>query len=523
MIWKTRYKYMKFFVVFLVVAGMFYSILLAQVPIHLNQDELGFALNAYSISKTGFDENNRFLPLYFWHLGVMWATPIIVYLTSLFLVFLPLSETVIRLPSVFIGLINIALIYFISKKIFDNEKLALITSLFLALTPVHFIQSRILLDNLFIVPFILGWFYLILLFMEKRKIWLIFFAAFLLGLGVHSYHAAKIMMPLYLLFTIFITLPFWTKKLILLPTIIVGFFIPLLPLISWVAQYPDTLTDQVRYTGLYDTNLSPLQGIATLMNREIIFNRLAIWLSYFDPGFLFLKGDTSLIHSTQKAGVFLLPFIILIPLGIYQMTRSKLRWFGITIIIGFLTAPCAAALVGNSFRISKALIMLPFACLIATYGMQYLFNFKNRMSSLIGFSLLVILGLQFTYFLTDYFSIYRVRSYTWFNYNISGSLEALIEQNKVDKANKIYLDNNIYFIDRYWRFFLIKHHQEILSNKTLYYNPRNIAQQVLEVNSLLNSRFDDINELQTTYSNKFKKVNTILEPDGFPSFYIYRN
>lgn len=509
-------------IVFLVL-GIIYSFTLDRVPVHLNQDELGFALNAYSISKTGFDENGRFMPFYFWHLGIMWATPIIVYLTAIFLKILPLSEIVIRLPSVLVGTVNLVLIYLIAKKLFKSRLYGLAVALLLALTPAHFIHSRILLDNLFIVPFVLGWFYLILLFMEKRRLWLIFFAALLLGLGVHSYHAAKVMMPLYLIFTIFITSPFWIKKLVMLPIIILGFALPLLPLIPWLAQYPDTLTDQVRYTGLYDTKLSPLQGIGTLINREIIFNRLVIWLSYFDPKFLFLNGDASMIHSTQKVGVFLLPFVILIPLGIYQIVRSKLAWLGMTIISGFLTAPIAAALVGNQFRISKALIMLPFACLIATYGVRYLFSFKSRTRGFIGVILLAIIGLQFVFFLTDYFSGYRVRSYGWFNYNIPDSLERLIEQDNAGKVNKIYLDSNIYFIERYWRFFLIKHKQEILLDKTLYYDPMNIDQQNLESNSLLYLRFDRMDALQTTYKYQFRKVNTILEPDGFPSFYIYRN
>src|SRR3989344_4280427 len=92
-----------------------YASLLERTPVHLNQDELGFALNAHSIAKTGFDENGRFLPLYFWHLGVMWSTPIIVYLTSLILKFLPLSESIIRLPSVFIGVVGISLMWFLGK------------------------------------------------------------------------------------------------------------------------------------------------------------------------------------------------------------------------------------------------------------------------------------------------------------------------------------------------------------------------------------------------------------------------
>lgn len=104
------------FVLLIFITAVVHGLFLYRTPVHFNQDELGFSLNAYSIVKSGSDENGRFLPLYFWHLGVMWSTPIIVYLTAVFLVFLPLSELTVRLPSVFVGLIDIVLIYFLAKK-----------------------------------------------------------------------------------------------------------------------------------------------------------------------------------------------------------------------------------------------------------------------------------------------------------------------------------------------------------------------------------------------------------------------
>ena len=145
------------FVLGLLAVIVLYSAFLNVTPVHLNQDELGFSLNAYSIAKTGFDENGRFFPLYFWHLNVMWSTPIIVYLTALILKLFPLSEVAIRLPSVIVGIINIVLVYLLAKRIFKSEKFGLLAGVLLATTPVHFIQSRILLDNLYIVPFVLGW------------------------------------------------------------------------------------------------------------------------------------------------------------------------------------------------------------------------------------------------------------------------------------------------------------------------------------------------------------------------------
>lgn len=262
--------------VFLIIVGIFYSFLLFRAPVHLNRDELGFSLNAYSIAKTGFDENGRFLPLYFWHLGVMWATPIIVYLTALFLTILPLSEITIRLPSVMIGILNIVLIYFLAKRIFDSEKLGLLAAFFLALTPVHFIQSRILLDNLFPVPFVLGWMLLLYLFVSKRNLWFLFLATLLLGIGIHSYHASKVMMPIYLIITFLVILFKFkgNKSIILIP--LIAFILPLLPIIPWLSKYPDTLTDQVRYTGLYNTRLSAIEGLVTLLTPAKIIQMVEV-------------------------------------------------------------------------------------------------------------------------------------------------------------------------------------------------------------------------------------------------------
>ncbi len=128
---------MKVIIALVLISILIASFSLNQVPVHLNQDELGFTLNAHSISMGGFDENNRFLPLYFWHLGVIWSTPIIVYLTSLFLLILPVSEIVIRLPSVLVGVVDLVLIYLIAKKVFKNKFYGLVAALLLFITPPH--------------------------------------------------------------------------------------------------------------------------------------------------------------------------------------------------------------------------------------------------------------------------------------------------------------------------------------------------------------------------------------------------
>lgn len=496
-----------------------YTYSLDKVPVHLNRDELGFSLNAYSIAKTGFDENNRFLPLYFWHLGVMWATPVIVYLTALFLTVLPLSEITVRLPSVMVGLLDLILIFFLAKKLFNSEKFGLLAAFFLALTPVHFIQSRILLDNLFPIPFLLAWMLLLYLYIDRGNRLLLFLSAFSLGIGVHSYHATKIMMPIYLIITFLAVFskPRKNKLVVFIP--VIAFVLPLLPLIPWLSKYPDTLTDQVRYVGLYDTKLSPLAGIMTLLKPEIISQRLTIYFKYFDLAFLFLKGDSSLIHSTGKIGVFLLSYAILLPVGLYQAFKKGNRFY-LLLIVGFFTAPFAAAFVGNEYRASKELFILPFAALLATLGVKTLLDSRKKGLKIIALILLAATLFQFGYFLNDYFGDYRKRSYVWFDYNILGALQVVLAENNKRQADTFYFDSQIYYYtDRYWRFLLIEKNRKDLIIKTQFFDPS--YSQNFQPNSLLLYRYDHINS-QPAQTNAPRLIKSILEPDGFFAFYIYR-
>lgn len=512
-------KHNRIFYLTIIIISILYIAGLSKSPVYLNQDELGFSLNAYSIAKTGFDDNGSFLPFYFWHLGVMWSTPIIVYLTAIVLTFLPLSEVSIRLPSVFVGITSITLIYFLSIRIFKSKRLAILAAVFLALTPVHFIHSRILLDNLYSIVFVLVWLFCLSLFLEKKNLWYLFISMISLGIGVHSYHSAKVMMTLYLLFTIVILSKKIYKRKLLLFVLLAGFSIPLVPLIFWLQQYPDTLIDQVRYTQLYDINLTPWQGLLTLLTPESLYKRANVYLAYFDFRFLFFVGDSSLIHSTHQSGVFLISYLLLLPVGIIRAFKVK-SIFSILTVVGFFTAPFAAVLVGEYYRISRALVILPFATLLVVWGVEYLLSLKNRIALIVLGSLLVLIPLQFGLFVLDYFTDYRLRAYGWFNYNIPGSLEKIISEEKNNKISMIFLDNSVYFIDRYWRFYLIKNNKLELLNKTRYINTMTFNIHNVSSQSLLLYSF---NNLTSEYPINSVKVLPILEPDASVNFYVIKN
>ncbi|MBI2268194.1 MAG: glycosyltransferase family 39 protein [Candidatus Blackburnbacteria bacterium] len=509
------------FVLFFALTAIVYGALLSRTPVYLNQDELGFALNAYSIAQTGFDDNNRFFPLYFWHLGVMWATPIIVYATALVLRFLPLTEGMIRLPSVFVGLLDIFLVWILAGKIFKEKIYVFLAGFLLATTPVHFIHSRILLDNLFVIPFVILWLILLSLFIKEGRIVDLGLGFFVLGVGVHSYHAAKIMMPLYIFLTIWVLWSQVKNNKKLLGVVLVSFLLPLLPFIPWLSKYPDTLIDQVKYTQLYDAKLNPLVGVLSLLTPRSLLHRVDVYVNYFNPKFLFLRGDASLIHSTQKTGVLLFPLAIFVPLGIFSALR---KWEPLEkiLVAGFFTAPIAATIAGDHYRISRALFILPFAVILATYGVKFLFSLRSRKCQVLGLVLLFAIPLQGFYFLYDYFTDYRLRSYSWFNNNVPGALESIIKYDRQQSLVHVYFDKTIDFLPSYWKFYLIKHDRRDLLWKTEFFDPKFVDTELLPQNTLLLYSHHNVDG-QKQSIGQFNKLDPIFEPDGVQKLYLYKN
>src|SRR5205823_2503003 len=133
----------------------------------------------------------------------------------------------------------------------------------------------------YIVPFVIGWLICLLRFKQLKSLKWLFFAGLLLGIGIHSYHAAKVMMPIYLIMSVFFVWPEIKKNKLLIAILFSGFILPILPLIPWLQKYPDTLTDQVKYTHLYNLSNGPFAGILALFTAQSLISRILVFLAFF--------------------------------------------------------------------------------------------------------------------------------------------------------------------------------------------------------------------------------------------------
>jgi len=492
---------------------------LSNVPVYLNQDEMMFGLNAHGVATSGADFYGNKMPFYFWHLGSFWATPIIVYVTSFFLKFLPFSEWSIRISSVFMGLISILGLALIGKKIFKNNFYLSMGIVIAGTVPALFINSRVLLDNIWPIPFVVAWLLSLKLFSDKKNPFLLFVSGLFLGMGLHSYHAAKIVMPIYFAATIVYLFLIKKIKILNFSALIFGFLIPIIMFIPWLKAHPDTLLNQVSYISGIDKSVRASNGVWGVFNLKRLKNFSTNYFSYLSPGILFTQGDRSLIHSTGKIGAFSFGLSFLLVFGIMEVVRRKGDWFSKLVLTGFLTYPIAPAIVNDPQRISRGLIVIPFAVLLSLYGIYFLQNQKERIFKYLFIGILFSVIFEFLIFTNDYFNDYRIRSVSFLNGDIGSLYESVIRSTTLRPVQRIYINKNISFAEYYFNFYQIKFGKN-LNSETIYFDPLSQDFSRFPQGSLVAVKTSDIPS-KPDHVGAFEKIETIHEVNGDESYLVY--
>jgi hypothetical protein len=242
---------------------------------------------------------------------------------------------------------------------------------------------------------------------------------------------------------------------------VVGFAWPLLAIPLWLWTHPLVVAETLsRYhIGATPTRYSGIAG------------RLSMYWYFHDPTYLFLTGGyANVVNSTRHAGVFALPLIVLLPAGIYRITKGPRSALQALALAGFFTAPVAACLaVPEPYAVDRELTVVVFGVLVAACGVEFLWSLNARAARLASIALALV-PLHFALFAYDYFTDYRRHSAIWFELNHRGAFEAVLAREAEAPASRIYLprDKDPY-MGSYWRFTLTKHGQLALAGKTELY------------------------------------------------------
>lgn len=380
----------KFFIlIFLCISAfLLYSFKITQVPPGINGDEVGIGHNAVLISRNLTDENNNFLPLFIFAKSSDWKQPVTVYTTALIFRLFGSSFEALRSTSILFVIVSIIIFYFITKEIF-NFRFFIVGSLILITTPIIMIQSHLALENIAVLPFIFFWILMLAKYKhslasqspgEKRKksVYL-FLGGISLGIGIFSYLAMRIIVPILSVITV-IYLGKNLKRTVYFLLGVVPFFILL-----YIANF--------YYPGAVFGHFSaPIPSVNEFLLR---------YLSVFDFSFLFLKGDATPIHSTGQAGMFLVSTLPVFLIGIWKILRQK-KPFEILVLSSFFLLPILFGFVPDIYRTSRLLALVPFYIIISTIGILAL-------PKKLGVIIIILMIFNYWFFVNDYWFSYSNR------------------------------------------------------------------------------------------------------------------
>lgn len=459
-----------------------YSHRLGDAPAYLNLDEAHFGNHAYSLAATGHDLNGNRLPLFIslsdpqgepmrlaW--GQTWYHPYGFYAIAASLAVLPPSEWSIRLPIALIGVLNVALMFLVARQWYRSRVAGGVAALLLALTPAHFILTRLALDYVMPLPFTLGWLLALSRLLEHRDARRAWITGLILGTGCLSYVSSWVLMPAYLAITI---AALWrpARRPDLIAPVAVGFVIALLPLGLWLLWHPDVPANLLAQYQMGETHRSVLTAIVARAGvTTALRDALAAYWSYFNPSFLFVTGGASRLVSTGSIGVWPIGMAVLLAIALVTAARSAWRIDTVVLVAGLLIAPIPAALKGEPFAIQRAITMLPFGVLLAAGAFSI--ASIGRLTRVIAVIALLAIPWEFSGFIGDYFGAYRARSAHALDPTAFKEVaDVLIVNAGRDPQATILLPSALYDMSAKWRFYCTKFGAIDLLSRTRYFSGR---------------------------------------------------
>jgi 4-amino-4-deoxy-L-arabinose transferase-like glycosyltransferase len=510
------------FILAFVGLALLYFHRLSDAPIYLAHDEAMFGVTAHELAWHGRDADGNVLPMFMHMNGVYWNMPAHVYLTALSVRLFGTNEAAIRVSSVVASLVAVLLIYWFCRRVFRHRGFAALAAGMLALSPAFFIDSRLSTDHHYPVVAIGLWLLCLARFFDdpERNLWLAL-AGVSLGLGVYTYGASVLLMPLYVAITAIVLLKARVHRVLAYAAFLVCFALAVAPFVFFVVRNPGYVGDVANMYNVYDAKrFGVLQGARELGSWTSLGARADVYFSYFNPSMLFFSGGGSLLQSTRQAGFFLTPFIVLLPVAALFVLRHDVDWFASLALLAFVVSPLAAAIVDEHGAVQRVMSLAPFAAILVAYFVMRA-SVDSRPWVRAGVWLLVaLLPVSFARFYVDYLGDYRQRSSFYFEQNIGGALEAAIQQaESTQPAGNICISRGINpLVDWYWKFYLRKHAAESLEAHTIYFDNAADARNKCAPGVVVVSEIALCDPIAATRARAPEKI---AEPGGSSSFCVF--
>lgn len=428
----------------------------------LNADEAAIGYNAYSLIQTGMDEHGHSWPIHFQSFNDF-KPGLYFYAVLPFVKILGLNPWAVRIPGALFGVLSVLVVYFLVNELFRKKNLAIISALFLAISPWHLQFSRggweVNTATFFMLTGLLFFIKSINEASFRQKIIKLVISSLFLVASLYTYHAARVITPLlglslliiyrkgifnnikpYLIFialSIILLIPLG-KDLLSSGTLSraagVGLF---------ADQGPINRINEQR--GEYKNLASPFGKI---LHNKVVNYGLAFadnWASHYNGEFLFMSGDSIERNKVPETGEMYL--IDMIFLGIGFIFLSKKFGKGWKFIISWLIiAPIASALTFQSPNALRSQNMVIPLTIISAFGllktMEWFSSMKIRWIKVIGIS---IIGILMVWSLLRYLNMYYLHMSKIYPYSSQYGVSELVTY-VLENQSKY---NDIFITQRY--------------------------------------------------------------------------
>jgi len=439
---------------------------ISSIPPALSWDEVSIGYNAYSILKTGKDEHGKYLPLDTFVAYGDYKPPLAIYLTVPSIAVFGLTDFAVRLPSALFGTLTVFATFFLVIKLFGMSKLgkssiervALLSSAVLAVSPWHLNLSRAGFEANIALFFVVFGIYLILVAVGKPKVWMVAWLPFVAT--VYTFNSARYFVPL---FGLVLCVVFWKSIIAHWKQFLVG---AVIAAIAMTPILPHLVSPEARLR-FEEVNIFTDASVVITANERMAYDdnsmigkilhnrRMGYALSYLrhfsdnlQPSFLFVKGDGNPKFSTQVVGQMYMMEAPLFLVGLIALfvTAPQIAWI---LLIWILLAIVPAATARETPHALRILNSLPVWQIIVAFGITVVFGWiiklfgKYKKPAVIGIGSVFVCMYMFSigYYLHNYYAHYaKVYSGEW-QYGYASAITAV--QKIAGNYDKIYISSTI--------------------------------------------------------------------------------
>lgn len=462
-------KISRFLILAVVVAFTLRFWNLTSIPFPPDGDEVAFGYYGWSLLHFGTDEYGTKLPTSFHSIGD-YKYPGLAYLNSLPAILFGLSSITTRFWSATLGAILVILVYLLTKLLYKKQNASLFAAWFVTLSPWALIESRLgyecMPSAVLTTAGLICLLYAIKNNLDKTKKRILLTLSFLLlVISSFTYAAPRFFIPA-ILFVIVVFSFFKNSIFYAYKKILIIFFLIISLLISISLLSPEgrgraaedawreiNAIERNRLQELYigagtsSIRIPPRLTWAFHNKYRIgLFNFFDRYSEHFSFNFLFTQGEASL-QRIPDAGVLLLIDIILLPFGLFALTKNKSKYFSWFIFLWLILSPIPSALTTGEARMNRATLMIIPLTIISALGASYLVDLlKNKKRNIAYMIIFIGITLSSLYSLNQIF-IQKPLDRPWYKQVVNERLtKSILELKDNYKAVATGNDDYIFFL-----------------------------------------------------------------------------